>query len=384
MYTSGSTGLPKGVVHGHGNLRRAIEICVEYLGLTPADRVAGMLPFSSIYGLNQLLSTIAAGGTLLVARYPVASQSVQLLRDEGATILAAVPPLWTQLLGTPAFVEQPISSLRQMQNAGGHLPRELVRRLRMAQPQATLLLQYGMTEVVRSTFLSADQVDRRPDSIGKAMPGTEILVLREDLTPSAPGELGELVHRGPTVALGYLNDPEATARTFRTYPFDDPSATERVVFTGDMVRRDDEGYLYFVSRRDRMIKSLGFRVGPDEIVDSLHASGEVHEAQITTADDAQRGERIAAHVVLTPGGRLDRLERFCRAELPRWMQPAQFVVHQRLPKLSNGKHDLAALKAMADVPPDRGVVCGEDGALRDYSTGGRGRPSRPVETASGD
>src|SRR5690606_35557720 len=123
IYTSGSTGFPKGVVHGHGNLRRAVELCVAYLGLTPMDRIAELLPFSSIYGLNQMLSSVAAGATLVVARFPVAAQVVKMLRDEHVTVLAAVPPLWTQLLCTPAFVEQPIPTLRQMQNAGGHLPR---------------------------------------------------------------------------------------------------------------------------------------------------------------------------------------------------------------------------------------------------------------------
>jgi acyl-CoA synthetase (AMP-forming)/AMP-acid ligase II len=371
IYTSGSTGLPKGVVHAHGNLRRGIEICVDYLGLTPSDRVAALLPFSSIYGLNQLLSSIAAGATLIVARFPVAAQSMKMLREEGATVLAAVPPLWTQLLTTPAF-QQPLLTLRQMQNAGGHLPRETIRRLRMAQPQAKLILQYGMTEVVRSTFLPADEVDRRPDSIGRAMPNTEILVLRDDLTPAAPGELGELVHRGPTVALGYLNDPEATARTFRPYPFGDPNATERVVFSGDMVRRDEDGYLYFVSRRDRMIKSLGFRVGPDEVVDSLHASGEVHEAQVTTMPDSQRGEAIVAHVVLRPGGDLERLEKFCRAELPRWMQPSRFVVHERMPRMPNGKHDLETL---------REIVMGEAPGVAYPTTTGVGELTSPLTEA---
>jgi acyl-coenzyme A synthetase/AMP-(fatty) acid ligase len=318
--------------------------------------------------LNQLLSSIAAGATLLVARFPVAAQSVTMLRDQGVTVLAAVPPLWTQLLCTPTFTGQALPTLRQMQNAGGHLPREVVRRLRIAQPQANLVLQYGLTEVVRSTFLPAEEVDRRPDSIGRAMPGAEIMVLRADLTPSAPGELGELVHRGATVSLGYLNDPEATARTYRPFPFGDPAATERVVFTGDLVRQDEDGYLYFVSRRDRMIKSLGFRVGPDEIIDSLHASGEVHEAQVTTVDDAQRGERIIAHVVLRSAGRLDTLERFCRTELPRWMQPTRFVVHQKLPKLPNGKHDLDALQRLVSEAPDRGVACGEGIPLRDLPT----------------
>jgi acyl-coenzyme A synthetase/AMP-(fatty) acid ligase len=346
MYTNGSAGMPRGVVHGHGALRRAMEICVEYLGLTPVDRVAGMLSFSTISGMTQLLSCIGAGGTLLIARLPVAAHAVELLREGGVTIMAAGPSLWTQLLCTAAFTERPIASLRQMQNAGGYLPRELVRRLRIAQPQAELILQYGSTETVCSTFLPASAVDRHPDSIGGATPGAEVMVLRDDLTPSAPGELGELVHRGPTTSLGYLDDPDATARAFRSFPFGDPDATERVVFTGDMVRQDEHGYLYFVGRRDRLITTHGFRVGPDEIIDSLHTSGEVHEAQTTTVFDPECGARIIAHVVLARGGRLDRLERFCKTALPRWMQPSRFIVHARIPTMPNGEHDLEALRQM--------------------------------------
>jgi acyl-CoA synthetase (AMP-forming)/AMP-acid ligase II len=346
IYTNGAAGMPKGVVHAHGALRRAMEICVEYLGLTPVDRVAGLLSLSTISGLTQFLSCIAAGGTLLIARFPVAAHAVELLRERGVTIMAAGPSLWTQLLCTPAFTERPIASLRQMQNAGGHLPREMVRRLRIAQPQAQLLLQYGSAETVCSTFLPASAVDRHPDSIGGATPGADILVLRDDLTPSAPGELGELVHRGPTTSLGYLDDPDATARAFRSFPFGDPDATERVVFTGDMVRQDADGYLYFVGRRDRLITTRGFRVGPDEIIDSLHTSGDVHEAQVTTVSDTECGARIIAHVVLARGGRIDRLERFCKTALPEWMQPSRFLVHGRIPTMPNGEHDLEALRQM--------------------------------------
>jgi acyl-CoA synthetase (AMP-forming)/AMP-acid ligase II len=346
IYTNGAAGMPKGVVHGHGALRRAMEICVEYLGLTPVDRVAGLHSFSTISGVTQFLSCIAAGGILLLARLPVAAHAVELLREWGVTIMAAGPSLWTELLCTAAFTERPIGSLRQMQNAGGHLPRELVRRLRIAQPQAELMLQYGSIETVCSTVLPASAVDRHPDSIGGATPGAEIMVLRDDLTPSVPGELGELVHRGPTTSLGYLDDPDATARAFRAFPFGDPDATERVVFTGDMVRQDEDGYLYFVGRRDRLITTQGFRVGPDEIIDSLHTSGEVHEAQISSVPDAACGARIIAHVVLARGGRIDRLERFCKSALPRWMQPSRFIVHDRIPTTPSGEHDLEALRQM--------------------------------------
>jgi acyl-coenzyme A synthetase/AMP-(fatty) acid ligase len=199
-----------------------------------------------------------------------------------------------------------------------------------------------MTETFRSTFLDPDDVDARPSSIGKGVPGAEVLVLRDDGTPCEPNEVGELVFRGPSMASGYWGNPEATARVFRTIP--GPSAAGgTAVFSGDMVRRDADGFLQFVSRRDRMIKSLGFRIGPDEIVDVLFASGHVREAVVTTEPDRVRGERIVAFVVLTPAGSLDALRRFCGAELPRHMQPSRIEQRDALPRLASGKYDLPAL-----------------------------------------
>jgi amino acid adenylation domain-containing protein len=351
IYSSGSTGAPKGVTFTHGALLAGVEAVAGYLGLHADDRIVSLLPFSSVYGLNQLLCAVVTGATLLVEQSPVPKQVVTNLAELEATVLAAVPPLWMQLLGVPSFRTTPLPTLRLVQNAGGHLPVSAVRQLRSAQPQASLFLQYGMTETFRSTFLPPEHVDARPDSMGRAVPGSEILVVREDGTPCDVGEIGELVHRGPSVAAGYWNAPEITAQTFRENPARPSGApsSERVVFSGDMVRRDAEGFLYYVSRRDRMIKTLGYRVGPDEIADVLHASGQITEAVVTTEPDEQRGERIVAFVVLAEAGALDRLEHHCRVELPRYMQPGRFEVVAAIPRIASGKYDLAALKAMAPV-----------------------------------
>jgi acyl-CoA synthetase (AMP-forming)/AMP-acid ligase II len=183
--------------------------------------------------------------------------------------------------------------------------------------------------------------------MGRAVPGARVYVMRDDGSICDDGEVGELVHAGPTVALGYWNDPETTARVFRPNPTADAAvpALARVVHSGDLVRRDAEGRLYYVGRRDRMIKTLGFRVSPDEIADVIYASRQVTEVAITSEPDEQRGERIVAHVVLAADGTLDALRRWCGVELPRHMQPARWDVRPSLPRNASGKHDLLALGA---------------------------------------
>jgi acyl-CoA synthetase (AMP-forming)/AMP-acid ligase II len=231
-----------------------------------------------------------------------------------------------------------------MTNSGGRLPRTAVQALRAAQPEAELFLMYGLTEAFRSTFLPPDRVDRKPVSIGQAIPGAEVLVISNDLEECAPGEVGELVHRGPTVALGYWNDATATARVYRPHPLR-PRGTpdaERVVFSGDLVYRDEEGDLFFVGRDDAMIKTLGYRVSPDEVADTLYASGEVVEAVVASEPDELRGKRIVAYVVLTDEGSLDQLEQFAAREMPRYMQPSRIEVRDELLRTASGKYDAAA------------------------------------------
>lgn len=347
IYTSGSTGQPKGVTVTHANVEAAARTVVAYLGITCPDRIASLLPFSFVYGLSQLLCAVTAGAALVVERSPLPQQIVAALRDRQITVLAAVPAWWLRLLSAGGLRDTALPALRIMTNAGGHLPLEVVRGLRAAQPHARLFLMYGLTEALRSTYLPPEEVDRRPDSIGRAIPGAEIFVMRDDGTAAAPGEVGELVQRGPTVTLGYWKDPQLTARVFRPHPQRPEGApdAERVVYSGDLVRRDADGFLYFVSRKDRIIKTMGFRVGPDEIADVLLASGEVAEAAVMGEPDAQWGERIVAHVVLSVGGSVDRLKAYCGRELPRHLQPARFEVREAMPLLPSGKHDVAALRA---------------------------------------
>jgi acyl-CoA synthetase (AMP-forming)/AMP-acid ligase II len=318
---------------------------VSYLHIVHTDRIASLLPFSFDYGLNQLLCCAGTGAALVVEHSPVPQRIVEALRDLEVTVLPAVPPLWLQLLGVETFRAPPLPSLRVLTNTGGRLPTDAVRKLRRAQPQAELVLMYGLTEAFRSSYLRPERADRKPNSIGQAVPGAELLVLRDDLTPCEPGEQGQLVHRGPTVALGYWNDPDATARVFRSNPVRPPGTpdAERVVFSGDRVYRDQEGDLFFVGREDHLIKTLGYRVSPDEVADVLYASGEVLEAAVTSEPDEVRGERIVAYVVLSQDGSLERLKEFTARELPRYMQPSRIESLPALPRTASGKHDAAAI-----------------------------------------
>jgi amino acid adenylation domain-containing protein len=347
IYTSGSTGQPKGVTLSHSNLWAGARAVTTYLRIHSDDRIASLLPFSFDYGFNQLLCAVGTGAALVVERSPVPQQIVGALRTLEVTVLAGVPPLWLQLLATEVFRAEPLAHLRVMTNTGGRLPVEAVRTLRRIQPQAELFLMYGLTEAFRSTFLPPGQVDSHPDAIGQAIPGAEILILHDDLTPCRPGEVGELVHRGPTVALGYWNNPEATAKVFRPNPLRPPGApdAERVVFSGDLVRRGEDGWLYYVARRDRMIKTLGYRVSPDEVAEALYASGQVREGIVGAEPDPERGERIVAYVVLADGGSVELLKAFCHAELPRYMQPSRIESRLELPRTNSGKHDLNAARS---------------------------------------
>jgi acyl-CoA synthetase (AMP-forming)/AMP-acid ligase II len=344
IFTSGSSGPAKGVMITHGNLRAATSTVTDYLTIRQDDRIAGLLPLTFVYGMSQLLCSCSTGATLVIERSPLAREIVNTIQSRRLTVVAGVPTLWSRLLGQSRFADELLPDLRVMTNAGAHLPSSTVRALRRAQPDARLFLMYGMTETLRSTFLDPAEVDEHPDSIGRAIPGARIDVVRDDGTLAVAGEVGELVHRGPTVARGYWNDRSATERVFREPRFAPPGpwdqATERSAFSGDLVRRDADGRFFFVSRRDRLIKTSGFRVGPDEVAEVLHASGEVSEVIVAGEDDEERGSRIIAYVTLANGGSAQRLRAFCARELPPHLRPARIEARTALPKLPNGKFDV--------------------------------------------
>jgi acyl-CoA ligase (AMP-forming) (exosortase A-associated) len=348
LYTSGSTGKPKGVVLSQRNMVCGAQSVTEYLENRPADRLLAVLPFSFDYGFSQLSTAFLRGASVALIEYLRPRDILAALVRHEVTGLAAVPPLWIQLaaLEWPASIQD---SLRYITNSGGAMPTATLATLRQKIPATKVFLMYGLTEAFRSTYLPPDQVDVRPTSMGKAIPNAEILVVRPDGTPCAPREPGELVHRGALVSLGYWNDPEKTAVRFRPAPAQAGELTmpELAVWSGDTVMTDEEGYLYFVGRRDEMIKTSGYRVSPTEVEEVLYATGLVNEAVVVGAPHPMLGQAIVAiGVAAAPSATAtDELLAACRKALPTYMVPAHVEWRDTLPRNANGKIDRPALAA---------------------------------------
>ncbi len=346
LYTSGSTGKPKGVVLSHRNMLTGACSVAEYLGNHSEDRLLAVLPLSFDAGLSQLTTAFVAGARAVLMDYLLPRDVINTVVSEGITGLTAVPPLWVQLaqLHWPPEAQQ---SLRYLANTGGHMPRTTLATLRRSLPNTRVFLMYGLTEAFRSTYLPPAELDHRPDSIGKAIPNAEILVVREDGSPCAPGEPGELVHRGPLVALGYWNEPEKTAQRFRPAPGQPAGLPlpEMAVWSGDTVRLDEDGFLYFISRKDDMIKTSGYRVSPTEVEEVLYASGLVAEAAAVGVPHPLLGQGIVVVVKPLQAGRFDAsaVSDYCRRQLPNFMVPLQVITRDSLPRNPNGKIDRKGL-----------------------------------------
>jgi acyl-CoA ligase (AMP-forming) (exosortase A-associated) len=347
LYTSGSTGMPKGIVITHENLIAGARIVANYLDIQRDERILSVLPFGFDYGLNQLLTAVLRQATLVLQRSHFPPDVVRSLVDKRITALAAVPPFWIQLADDrySPFFQTHFPHLRYLTNSGGVFPIELVQRYRQHLPDTRIYLMYGLSEAFRSTYLPPSQIDARPWSMGRAIPECEILVVREDGSACEPEEVGELVHAGPTVSLGYYRDEEATKRVLRP----DPRGEGRplTVWSGDLVKKDAEGYLRFVGRRDQQIKSLGYRISPEEVEATLRASELVREAAVHGRSDQRLGQVVIADVVASEGADArtlpETLLSWCRREMPAYMVPAEIRVHAALPRTSSGKLDRASL-----------------------------------------
>ncbi len=341
LYTSGSTGRPKGVMLSHANMWLGAVSVASYLGLAEDDVTLAVLPLSFDYGQNQLLSTWYAGGSVVPLDYLTPRDVIKACSRHGVTTLAAVPPLWVQL-AEQDWPSDAVTPMRRLTNSGGALTVELVRKLRGTFPAARLFAMYGLTEAFRSTFLDPALVDSHPTSMGRAIPFAEIMVIDDQGDVTAPDEEGELVHCGPLVAQGYWNDPARTAERFKPAPVASRYGG-MAVWSGDRVRRDAEGLLYFVGRRDAMIKSAGNRISPQEIEEAALVSGLVAEAAALGVPDERLGQ--AVHLIVRGSGDDEALRASLKRDLPNFMQPQVIRWVERMPLNPNGKIDRAALQA---------------------------------------
>lgn len=345
FYTSGSTGNPKGVVLSHRNMVCGAHSVACYLKNTASDRLLAVLPFSFDYGFSQLSTAFSVGACVVLMDYLLPRDVVNAVAREGITGLAAVPPLWNQL----APLEWPVEAqktLRYITNSGGAMPQATTKRLRELLPNTQVYLMYGLTEAFRSTYLPPEALDARPDSMGKAIPNAEVMVVRPDGTLCDDDEPGELVHRGSLVALGYWNDPKKTAERFKPTPGRESGLVleELAVWSGDQVRRDSEGFLYFISRMDDMIKTSGYRVSPSEVEECLYELPSLSEVAAMGLSHPSLGQAIA--IVATGEGLSEEvLIKHCRKQLPSYMVPQRAFVLETMPHNQNGKIDRKQLSS---------------------------------------
>jgi acyl-CoA synthetase (AMP-forming)/AMP-acid ligase II len=347
LYTSGSTGLAKGIVQDHRNLLRGAAIVAGYLGLAPADHILALLPFSFDYGLNQLLSALHSGCRITAADHLGAGELGELLAAVRPTGLAGVPSLWHEVargLDGGALTAAHGASLRYVTNSGGRLQPQDLGALRVHWPHVRVFAMYGLTEAFRSAFLPPELLLEHPDSFGRALPGVELLLVDPDSGTVLDGPAtGELVHAGALVAHGYWRQPAATAQRFRP----DPRGRDgTVVFSGDLVRRDAEGLHYFVGRRDRLLKVHGHRVSPDEVAAAVAGCPGAGEIAVFGRDAGAQGHRL---VLCLSGDPADadlapRVLRLCKSRLPAYMVPAAVLVLRELPHNHNGKVDVDLLQ----------------------------------------
>ncbi|MFN2381525.1 MAG: AMP-binding protein, partial [Guyparkeria sp.] len=342
FFTSGSTGLPKGVMVSEGNLDTGIRLVADYLALRADDVLAAVLPLAFDYGFSQVTTGLAVGAAVYLDDYLLPADLKRPLLHEHATVLAGTPGLLVPLSRQPWLAECP--ALRALTNSGGALPIAAVQRLRETRPNTDLFLMYGLTEAFRASFLPPGEVDTHPDAIGYPLPGTTIGLVESDGRLLGPGESGELVQGGPLVTQGYINDPGATAQRFRTPPAGWPDeAAERVVYSGDLVRMDEAGRLYFEGRLDEQIKVAGFRISPEEIESVATAAPGIEEALAVGEPDPESGnQRLRLHVAPRDVD-LEGLRRHLRAHLAPYQQPAAIETHAALPRSANGKFDRRAL-----------------------------------------
>jgi acyl-CoA ligase (AMP-forming) (exosortase A-associated) len=354
LYTSGSTGKPKGVMISHDNLIAGARIVTTYIGNKSDDRLLGVLPLTFDAGLNQVTCCTLLGMTYVMQSFTFPREITETLLKEKITGFAGIPTIWLLLLqiGSPVYNHNFVH-LRYITNTGGKLPVHAIEKLKKVFPETDIFLMYGLTESFRSTYLPPEELNNRPTSMGKAIPNTDIYVVNKEGKLCSPDEVGELVHRGPTVSLGYWGDSEKTRKVFRPNVFlpEGLGENERLVYSGDLVTKDRDGYLYFVSRDDQMIKCHGHRISPSEIEEVLYAMGRIKLAAAIGIPDPIRGQSIKAFIVPQDGDSLkeDDVLSFCAEKLPQFMMPRFVEIKSDLPRTGSGKIDISRLKKMDET-----------------------------------
>lgn len=344
IYTSGSTGNPKAVMSPHSSMVAASQSIIEYLENDKDDVILNVLPLSFDYGLYQLLMTFIFGGTLILEpsfAYP--GKILNIIKREKVTGFPIVPTIAAILMRLKGIKGSDLSSVRYVTSTGAPLSTKAIGFLRDVFEKARIYSMYGLTECKRVSYLPPDMLDKKPESVGIPIPGCRVSVVDEGGRELPPGEVGELVVRGPNVMAGYWEDPELTKRTFRRADGTD----ERILYTGDLFRRDNEGFLYFVGRKDDMIKCKGERVSPREVENALMELEDVVEAAVVGVPDPILGEAVRAFVVVRKGSQLSEREVLRHAErrLEDFMVPKSVVFMESLPKTPHGKTDKRKLKS---------------------------------------
>ncbi len=336
IYTSGSTGRPKGVTVTHLNVVSAATSITQYLEMSPDDVTLSCLPLSFDYGLYQLLMSVKTGGTLVLERsfaYPY--RIVELVRDERVTGFPGVPTIFAMLLQMKDLGAEAFDGVRFVTNTAAALPAAHILRLRELFRNARIYSMYGVTECKRVSYLPPEELDRRPTSVGRGMPNEQVFVVDDDGSEVGPGVVGELVVRGSNVMRGYWNRPDETARALHPgrYPW------ERVLHTGDLFMKDESGYLYFVARRDDIIKSRGEKVSPREVEGVIYELPTVREAAVVGVPDALLGQAVKAVIVRAEGAALEAREviAHCARRLENFCVPKHVEFRDELPKTVTGK-----------------------------------------------
>lgn len=350
IYSSGSTGRPKGILIAHRNLADGADIVAEYLGTEQDDRIGCVLSFNFDYGLNQIWQTIRKGATLYLHDFVFPNDLFSMLSKERITALPVMPVIISKMFDKQLKVDASgfdLSSVRYVCSTGGRISTDMIANLRAAFPAARIFSMFGLTEAFRSTYLDPDKLAGRPTSVGKAIPDNQVLVLDENGDECPPMVVGELVHRGSTVSKGYWQDPENTARVFRCHP---RYPGETLVFSGDRVYRDEEGFLFFVARADEMIKTKGFRVSPTEVESEVVRHPEIEAAVAFAVRNIEIGEDVACAYTTVRGKPLTEgaLRQYLRENLPSHMVPAYLLHFEGFPITGNdGKLDRKSIKLTA-------------------------------------